>query len=53
MPDYRYLSWLLFLFFALIGALWQISTALDEADLDGLLIWTSIATVIAALPSAL
>jgi hypothetical protein len=38
------------LLFALLGAITQISVALDEADVERFTIWTSIASVVAGLP---
>lgn len=35
---------------ALFGAMIQMSLALDEADIQGFSVWTSIACVIAGLP---
>lgn len=38
------------LLFALLGAITQISIALDEADVERFTIWTGIASVVAGLP---
>lgn len=49
----QYLCLLSTLLLALIGAMSQMRAALDEADIGSFVIWTSIASVIAGLPSTL
>ncbi len=48
-----YATFFLMLLLALCGAMIQMSTALDEADIQGFSVWTSIACVIAGLPTIL
>ena len=45
-----YVTFFVLLLGALLGAITQMSIALDEADVERFSIWTSIASVIAGLP---
>lgn len=49
----QYLCLCLALLIALTAAMNQMRAALDDADIGGFLIWTSIASVIAGIPSTL
>lgn len=50
MINLGYAALFVLLLFALLGAITQMSVALDEADVERFSIWTSIASVIAGLP---
>ncbi len=50
MINLRYAAFFVLVLAGLLGAIAQMSTALDEADIERFSIWTSIASVIAGLP---
>ena len=50
MINFQFPALFVLLLFALIGAITQISVALDEADIERFTIWTGIASVVAGLP---
>ena len=50
MINFQLIALFVLLLFALLGAMTQISVALDEADVERFTIWTSIASVVARLP---
>ena len=50
MMNLLYVAFFVLLLGALLGAITQMSVALDEADVERFSIWTSIASVIAGIP---
>lgn len=50
MINLGYAAFFVLLLAALLLAIKQMSIALDEVDLEGFTLWTSIASVIAGLP---
>ncbi|WP_193198679.1 hypothetical protein [Nostoc sp. MG11] len=50
MINLGYLAFFVLLLAALLLAIKQMSIALDEVDIEGFTLWTSIASVIAGLP---
>lgn len=53
MVNFRYFALFVVILAALISAIRQMSIALDEVDIEGFTLWTSIASVIAGLPMML
>ncbi|MBF2062992.1 MAG: hypothetical protein IGS39_00940 [Calothrix sp. C42_A2020_038] len=53
MVIFKYVVVLSFLLGAMLASLFQMGSALDEADIQRFSMWTAIATVLASLPSFL
>lgn len=53
MINLRYFAFFVLILAALISAIRQMSIALDEFDIEGFTLWTSIASIIAGLPMML